>query len=336
MLNSTRKTGVLIVVAMAAAAWAGGGIRATRNVELTYTATIEKFPEAAKVIDLWLPVAQDTDGQTVSSVTVAYPEGGSIAVESRYGNKIWHRRFVAPFKGELREGKLSAQLVFRLHREEIIVPEAKSLAPVTKIAKPSMTYLEANRLIPVKIEPVRQIVTRLHLENEPPIRAARKVYDWLIDEFTYNYLAPGAGRGDVVWACNAKTGDCSDYHSTFIAVCRNLGIPADHEFGFLIRTKEHAGEIKSYHCWARFQVEGVGWIPLDASEADKHPELREYNFGSQSVDLLKFSHGRDVTLVPSQSGPPLNRFIYPYAEADGKPLATESVKFAVFFKDIAP
>ena len=61
---------------------------AQRLVVLTYTATIDPIPANAKQIDLWLPVAQDTDGQTVSSVKVNYPEGGSIGVEEKYGNKI--------------------------------------------------------------------------------------------------------------------------------------------------------------------------------------------------------------------------------------------------------
>ncbi len=120
----------------------------------------------------------------------------------------------------------------------------------------------------------------------------------------------------------------------FIALMRNVGIPADHEFGFPIRTPGSEGRIPSYHCWARFHVEGVGWIPLDASEADKHPELFDYNFGAQSVNLFKFSHGRDVNLVPQQAGPALNKFIEPYAEIDGVPVAEHTIELRVTFKDL--
>jgi hypothetical protein len=34
--------------------------------------------------------------------------------------------------------------------------------------------------------------------------------------------------------------------------------------------------------------------------------------------------GRDIRLDPPQQGGPLNYFIYPYAELDGKPLALSS------------
>jgi hypothetical protein len=38
---------------------------------------------------------------------------------------------------------------------------------------------------------------------------------------------------------------------------------------------------------------------------------------------VTLSTGRDITLEPKQDGPPLNYFLNPYAEADGKPVKTE-------------
>jgi hypothetical protein len=78
-------------------------------------------------------------------------------------------------------------------------------------------------------------------------------------------------------------------------------------------------------------VDGVGWIPVDISEADKHPDLRDYNFGAQSAKLLKLTHGRDITLVPPQAGEPLNIFVLPYVEVDGK--AHTGMKWTMEFKE---
>jgi len=36
---------------------------------------------------------------------------------------------------------------------------------------------------------------------------------------------------------------------------------------------------------------------------------------------VQFTIGRDLQLSPPQAGPPLNYFIYPYVEIDGRPLA---------------
>ena len=66
-------------------------------------------------------------------------------------------------------------------------------------------------------------------------------------------------------------------------------------------------------------------------KAAKHPELRDYNFGTLSNIYLTLSHGRDVMLVPAQHGPQLNLFAEPYAEADGT--AIQNVKWAATFQE---
>ena len=322
-------TNALLVAAIAQGA-------ETRSVTLIYTAIIQSIPENCETIDLWVPVAQNTDGQVVSDIRVIYPEDGSIAVEPEHGNKMWHKRFTAPFESDFVDGHLGVQIEFDIHRKEIVVEAAKSLSD-TRPEPPGDLfgkYLESNALIPIQLDPVVEVAIELQLRDQPPIVAARRVYDWLIEEFTYDWRAPGAGEGDVRWACDSKTGDCSDYHSMFLALCRTAGIPADHEFGYPIRVRGTSGRIPSYHCWARFYVDGVGWIPIDASEADKNPDLREYNFGSQSPNLFKFTHGRDVTLAPPQQGPPLNYFVHPYVETDGAP--HPDVNYTVYFKEIPP
>lgn len=42
--------------------------------------------------------------------------------------------------------------------------------------------------------------------------------------------------------------------------------------------------------------------------------------------------GRDLVLNPPQSGEPLNYFMYPYAEADGKPLNEDLYGFNLGYK----
>ncbi len=44
------------------------------------------------------------------------------------------------------------------------------------------------------------------------------------------------------------------------------------------------------------------------------------------------SKGRDITLAPRQAGPPVNFFVYPYVEVDGKPFHDVRNQFS--FRDI--
>ena len=63
---------------------------------------------------------------------------------------------------------------------------------------------------------------------------------------------------------------------------------------------------------------------MDASEAWKHPDKKDYFFGAHDDNRLQLTVGRDIRLDPPQQGGPLNYFIYPYAELDGKPFVVES------------
>jgi transglutaminase-like putative cysteine protease len=80
------------------------------------------------------------------------------------------------------------------------------------------------------------------------------------------------------------------------------------------------GDCTGAHCWASFYDPGRGWIPVDVSEADKHPDLADFFFGNLSPNRFQISEGRNILLNPLQGAGPLNSFAFAYAEADGIPL----------------
>ena len=74
-------------------------------------------------------------------------------------------------------------------------------------------------------------------------------------------------------------------------------------------------------------------MPIDASEAAKNPEKREYFFGAHDENRVEFSIGRDLNLNPKQVGEPLNYFVYPYVEIDGKSFTSVDKSFS--FRDVS-
>lgn len=300
----------------------------TRHISLTYTAYITNLPAGAKEVRWWIPVAVSDERQTVQLLP-GDQSTGQLTRDSRYNNQMLYKKVTV--KKITPDDTLKVVLHYQLALNEKNVPEAKNIKAtgVEPVAGGMQVYLTGNRLIPLQ-GPVEQLYQQLQLPGEP-IAAARKVYDYLIDNMVYNYKAPGAGIGDVLWACNSKTGDCSDYHSIFIGVCRYAGIPADHVFGLPLKKGAGKGLVKDWHCWARFYSGKPGWITIDASEADKHPELRDYLFGSLSNLYLTLSHGRDMILSPAQKGPPINIFADPYVEVDG--VKFENVKWFGSFEE---
>ena len=75
-------------------------------------------------------------------------------------------------------------------------------------------------------------------------------------------------------------------------------------------------------------------MPVDISEANKNPKLKDYYFGNLTADRVTFSTGRDIDLAPKQDGPPLNFFVYPYVEVDGKPYPADKVKRKFGYEDV--
>ena len=59
-----------------------------------------------------------------------------------------------------------------------------------------------------------------------------------------------------------------------------------------------------------------------------------YYFGGLTVDRVDFTAGRDVNLEPRQTGSPLNFFIYPWVEIDGKEAPKDAIARKFTFKDV--
>jgi len=61
---------------------------------------------------------------------------------------------------------------------------------------------------------------------------ARAIYDYVPSIMRYDKTGEGWGRGDAIYACNVKKGNCTDFHALFIGMARAAGIPARFEIGF--------------------------------------------------------------------------------------------------------
>lgn len=158
------------------------------------------------------------------------------------------------------------------------------------------------------------------MDLKDPIKKAQALYHYVLGHVDYETSGLGWGQGDVVYACRVGKGNCTDFHSLFIALARAEGIPARFKIGYSLPASPKGPVVKPYHCWAEFQVPGKGWIPVDISEAWKHPAKANYFFGHLDENRILVSVGREIHLIHSRKGPTLNYLAGPYAEIDGKTL----------------
>jgi transglutaminase-like putative cysteine protease len=298
----------------------------TRTVEITYSAQVSSIPANTKRIEIWLPYPQSDNNQKVLKGKVSSPAPSKILTDPQYGNKIVHIDVKNP-----EVTNIPVTMVFTVRRNEYV---HNSFSEVTNGAAASEEnldrWLQPDRLVPLD-KRIQELSATVVAGKTTGLDKARAIYDYVIANMTYDKTPAGCCNGDIIWACDAKRGNCSDFHSLFIGLARAAGIPAKFEIGLPVADKP-TGDIGGYHCWAEFYLKGYGWVPIDASEAWKDPAKKDFFFGALDANRVQFSVGRDLTLATPQTGPPLNYFIYPYVEVDGKPFTHVSKKFA--FKDL--
>ena len=298
-----------------------------RTFEFVYRTVIDPPAEASR-FDIWIPLPQDDENQKVKVTQVKAPYPTDVRREVEFGNEILYLRLYNPAPGTI-----EIVMTARVERFEAVRKEfGRARAHGAPGQDPKLAlWLEPDRLVPLDgfIRAMsKQIIAGKHTDLEK----VRAIYDYVVDNMSYNKEGSGWGRGDIYWACDAKTGNCSDYHALFTGLVRAAGIPAKFAIGFSLPPERGAGPVGGYHCWSEFYLDGYGWVPVDASEASKHPEKREYYFGAHDESRVEFTEGRDIVLSPRQQGEPLNFFIYPYVEADGRQLDGVHSEFS--YRDI--
>jgi uncharacterized protein (TIGR03000 family) len=295
----------------------------SRTFLFTYSTTVTDLP-ADKTARVWLPMPTSSDDQEVKlEDDKGLPAGYKIEKEPTYGNSMIY----AEVKGD-KDGKATLEATYRVTRKEV----KGASAPEVADAKLLDRYLQPDKLVPLEGKPLELIKGKKVPEDQ--VAASKMLYDVVNQHVKYGKDVKGWGRGDVNWVCDAKTGNCTDFHSLFISLARANKIPSKFEIGFSIPTKRGAGDIGGYHCWAFFKPEGKGWMAVDISEANKDPKMTDYYFGNLTEDRVTFTTGRDYDLAPKQDGETRNFFIYPYAEVDGKEYPADKVKRKFAYKDL--
>ncbi len=267
--------------------------------EFRYQAT---FPEITGDARCWIPLAGSDRFQTVAVKSIKAPEGQKILTDSAHGNQVLFLELGPEQSGE------TVEIVYDVHRHE----KGAYADDPEEAAK----YLAPERLVPSD-DRFKEEAERATKGLDNDLMRARALYDHVLDQMSYIKVGLGWGKGDALYACDAKTGNCTDYHSYFIGLARAVGIPARFAIGVAIPSERDDGGTDGYHCWAEFYAQGKWW-PVDISEGDKFCALSMYYFGHHPANRFEFTRGRDLALDPGPASGPINFLAYPFLEVDGE------------------
>ena len=297
--------------------------QSTRHFTFHYAFTIKDVP-AGEHVRVWFPQAHSDPYQEIRVVSAKGDLDLKKTRESRFGNEMYYAE-----TSKAKASDLHFELVYDVVRHEHLTLgiSRPRLQDVSLSGKESKEFLGPDKLVPISGLPA-ELAAKITAGKSSTLDKARALYDYVFDNMKYDKSGTGWGRGDVLYACDAKKGNCTDFHSLFISMARSESIPARFEIGFPLPPNKASSDIAGYHCWAEFFDPQHGWIPVDISEAWKNPVKKDYFFGAHDADRIQFTVGRDLKLSPAQQGDLLNYFIYPYVEVGGKPYPNVSNAFS--------
>lgn len=310
-----------------------------RSGNIVFTVTVDA-PEDSKDVRLWIPYPVSNSEQAIEDVRIDgnFTKSG-IYREKETGNLALYAEWTKAAK------ERSLTLSFNASAMDLIkkdFPREESDIPVE-----IREYLKSTAFIPTDGK-VREIALQVTKDKKKISEKARAVYEWVIENTYRDQNVKGCGGGDVEKMLVQKGGKCADISSVFVAVARAAGVPAREVFGLRLGKKDEEDMTGGHHCWVEFYVPYYGWVPADPADVRKamltnNLDLKsaqsyiDYYFGAVDEYRIAVARGgRGYYLSPRQNDGPLNYFMYPYAEVNGKApdwlAAQKELKYKITFK----
>ncbi len=321
---------LLTICALSFSAWA-------KERSVTVTVEVElKAPAEAKQVKLWLPYPMSDADQDVTSVIISGNYGSESVLRAKaFGNTL----LFTAWAGTAPSRKLTYS--FDVKRSERTTRDfsGKEL-PLSRREFQDYLTTDLDRTTKEKVKALAASITK---NKKTSLAKARAIYDWVVDNMHRDPDVKGCGLGQIDRLLQTKGGKCIDISSVFVVLARTADVPAREILGIRIPKGKEGDMTKSQHCWAEFYRPGYGWIVVDPADVTKArleqklsqeqlKPVREYYFGAVDENRIVFGLGRGIVLNPPQTGEPLNYFMYPYAEVDGKALNEDLYGFNLGYR----
>jgi len=302
-----------------------------------------EIPEGAGSVKAWFAMPQNGNAdQTVSNWKVECEHATSV-VKDKLGNEFLMLELKSP-----KAGAVTVKTSFSLMRHEVTMPVDASLTRqhTAEELKNLEMYLKEQAQGAVTAD-IRAMAEATVGKETNPLKVGRLLYDKLIDHVQYWVIDPGkwksSGSGSATYTYEKCTGNCTDFHSLYHALCMAVKLPCRTVYGgFFKGPLDGVDKDQSYHCWLEIHAPNIGWVPLDVSVADlyaqeielndanrdlvnltlpngyhgKDPKSVDYYFGNLDERRVVWHEGRDLAL--GQAEGPINFLPWYYAEVDGK------------------
>lgn len=166
--------------------------------------------------------------------------------------------------------------------------------PQRSRAKPDAAYLASEPYIESDDILIKEMA--INLKAKANQETARNIYNWIAENIQYaGYVKNNRGAR---YALRYRKGDCTEFATLFVALCRANGLPARYMGGF-VTSKSKVLTIGDYHNWAAFYDKGVWYIADPQRKVFMNdPEASSYI----AFQIIQPSNGADGTLLSKIKG----------------------------------
>jgi transglutaminase-like putative cysteine protease len=106
---------------------------------------------------------------------------------------------------------------------------------------------------------IKDVSARIVADETNPLVKARRIYDWITENFHYSYAIEYSTIRNISDYCiTHRYGDCGQLALLFITLCRYNGVPSRWQSGWWT----YPGS-KTIHDWTEIFLEPYGWVPVD-------------------------------------------------------------------------
>lgn len=288
------------------------------------------YDQNNKVARVWVPIPTSDEYQTVNGFGYEANDATTAKITTdSAGNKILYLEWNDSISPE----KRTAKVHYHVTRYQIASTKMVENGSVDKNAMKkylSETETSGSLTSGVVKETADRIVKDANAKTV--LEKAKAIYEWEIHnlyrrEITAGDLSfSGCGRGEVEMVLTqTKGGKCTDLNSTYVALCRSVGVPAREKFGLRMNNGSSGNANGNEHCRCEFYLPGTGWVEVDPGDTlkamlkedgieyggtkkasdlstERMNELRSRYWGANDNNWIKLASGRDITLEPAQKG----------------------------------
>ncbi|MFH1956400.1 MAG: transglutaminase-like domain-containing protein [Patescibacteria group bacterium] len=258
-----------------------------KKFNIRYSATLISNKKDNK-IQIWIAKPENSLFQKINKFIIS--EKTKSSYKDFQGNKILFFEFKDQknIAIQIDIGVTLWKSKFDLGQERIFLPDVSD--QLFKRYTKSEKFLE-------QTQEIKKLAKEITKNSKNDLDKIKSIFIFIAKNFKYCY--PVKKRGVKNLDLNKLSGDCGEYSSLFVTMCRISGIPARNNTGFVIFPKQRK---ISEHGWASIYLKPYGWVDIDPQYASLEKNinigLRKY-FGQRTDYRITLINGFNIQLKPA-------------------------------------